>query len=174
MNKRVFSIFFLSALIAATPTEAADSLGRLFFTPAQRNALDAGKSLGKAGPVDPGPRNIFLNGVVTRSDAGRTVWVNGKAYHDTSPDGIQVKTDPAAPASTEIKVTGREQRARLKVGQQLDLNSGRVSGKTSSNPKVENVPNPSLPSHTNRPANADVTSPAASDKDGNTPATVTR
>jgi len=174
LNKRVFSIFFLPALIAATPSGAADAFGRLFFTPAQRNALDAGKSLAKAAPVAPGPRNVFLNGVVTRSDAGRTVWVNGKAYHDSSPDGIQVKTDPAAPANTEIRVRGRERRARLKVGQQLDLNSGRVSDKTSSNPEIENVPNPSLPSPTKKSADAEVPSPAAGDKSGNTPAPVTR
>jgi len=174
LNKRVFSIFFLPALIAATPSGAEDALGRLFFTPAQRNALDAGKSLGKAAPVAPGPRNVFLNGVVTRSDAGRTVWVNGKAYHDSSPDGIQVRTDPATPSSTEIKVKGRERRARLKVGQQLDLNSGRVSEKTSPNPEVENVPNQSLPSHTKKSADAEVSSPAAGEKGGNTPAPVTR
>jgi len=174
LNKRVFSIFFLPALIAATPSGADDSLGRLFFTPAQRNALDAGKSLGKAAPVAPGPRNVFLNGVVTRSDTGRTVWVNGKPYHDSSPDGIQVKTDPADPANTEFKVTGRERRARLKVGQQLDLTSGSISEKTSPNPEVENISNPSLPSRTKKSADAEVQSPAAGDKGGNTPATVTR
>ena len=73
----------------------------------------------------------MLNGVVTRSDAGRTVWINGKPYHDRSPDGLQVMTNSSSPESTEIRVRGRERPARIKVGQQLDLNAGTVGDKGS-------------------------------------------
>ena len=76
MRRAIFSVISFVGLFATAPGLAADSLGRLFFTPAQRNVLDAGKSLGKAAPVvpvAPGPRNVFLSGVVTRSDAERTV-----------------------------------------------------------------------------------------------------
>ncbi len=115
-----------SSIAAMTPGQAADSLGRLFFTPSQRNVLDAGKSLSKSAPVVPGPRTVFLNGVVTRSDSERTVWINGKAYHDGSPEGVQVKTDSATPGTTTIRVPGAGPSARVKVGQQLNVKSGKV------------------------------------------------
>ena len=169
------SVISFVGLFATAPGLAADSLGRLFFTPAQRNVLDAGKSLGKAAPVvpvAPGPRNVFLSGVVTRSDAERTVWVNGKAYHDKSPDGIQVKTNPSAPATAEIHVTGRERPARVKVGQQLDLNSGRVSEQASRMPDADSATKsaeamPPRLSHTKKsPATEEHPSPAAGDQGG--------
>jgi hypothetical protein len=104
----------------------AEPLGRLFFTPAQRSALDAGKHTVARAPVNPGPRTVRLNGVVTRSDAERTIWINGKAYYNGLPDGMQVKTNSATPGSTLIRVPGSASPARLKVGQQLDLNSGHI------------------------------------------------
>lgn len=128
----------LAGSIATAPSLAADSLGRLFFTPAQRNVLDAGKSLSKVAPVAPGPRTVFLNGVVTRSDAERTVWVNGKAYHDASPDGVQIKTDPAAPGVAAVGAPDANANAsvKLRVGQQLERATGKVS-ETHRNTAVE-------------------------------------
>ena len=126
MRKAIHAMFCLASLIAMAPGLAADSLGRLFFTPSQRSALDAGKSLGKSAPVAPGPRSVYLNGVVTRSDSERTVWINGKAYHGGSPDSVQVKTNSAAPETTTISVPGAGPSARVKVGQRLDVKSGKV------------------------------------------------
>ena len=126
MRKAVYAMFCLASLIATAPVQAADSLGRLFFTPSQRNVLDAGKSLGNSASVAPGPRTVYLNGVVTRSDSARTVWINGNAYHDGSPDSVQVKTDSATPETTTIRVPGAGPSARVKVGQQLDVKSGKV------------------------------------------------
>ena len=119
-------MFCLASLIAMAPGVAADSLGRLFFTPSQRNALDAGKSLGKSAPVAPGPRTVHLNGVVTRSDSERTLWINGKAYYGGSPDSVQVRTNSATPGTTTIRVPGAGPSAQVKVGQQLDVKSGKV------------------------------------------------
>ena len=114
------SIFTASGL-------SAEPLGRLFFTPAQRSVLDAGKYLATQAPVvAPAPRSVRLSGVVTRSDAESTVWINGTAYHDASPDGVQVKTDRAAPESTAIRIPGKTEKIRVKVGQRLDLNSGQI------------------------------------------------
>ena len=118
----------VAALVASTIIPAtgiaAEPLGRLFFTPAQRDALDSGKYSGAAAAL--GPRTIHVDGVVTRSDAERTVWINGRAYHDGSPDGVQVKTDPGAPASTSIRIAGKTATTRVKVGQRLDLNSDQL------------------------------------------------
>ena len=126
MRKAVSVAALVASLIVPATGKTVEPLGRLFFTPAQRNVLDAGKYAGAPAPVALGPRTIHLDGVVTRSDAERTVWINGKAYHDGSPDGVQVKTSRGAPASTSIRIPGKTATTRVKVGQRLDLNSGRI------------------------------------------------
>jgi hypothetical protein len=106
---------------------SAEELGRLFFTPTQRKVLDAGKLVStQKVPVKPGPRSVRIDGVVTRSDSDRTIWVNGTAYHGGSPDGVRVKTNPATPGSASIGVPGKSQSTRVKVGQRIDLNSGQI------------------------------------------------
>jgi hypothetical protein len=120
------AIVVVSAMVSAG-NWAADPLERLFFTPAQRKALDAGKYASpQSAPVKPSPKTVHLDGVVTRSDADRTIWINGKAYHGGSPDGVQVNTSPATPSSTSIRIPGKTASSRVKVGQQLDLNSGQI------------------------------------------------
>ena len=116
-----------TTLVASNVSAAADPMGRLFFTPTQRNVLDAGKfTVAPKTPPKPLPRSVQLNGVVTRSDADRTVWVNGKPYHNRSPEGMLIGTNPSTPGSTSIQVPGRGTSSRVKVGQHIDLNSGRV------------------------------------------------
>jgi hypothetical protein len=126
MTRVSLCLLLMVGSLAAEAAQESESIGRLFFTPTERNALEAGKSVRKSAPVARGPQSVQVNGVVTRSDSQRTVWVNGKAYHDGSPEGIQVTTNPGAPASTSIRIPGRTAAARVKVGQRLDLNSGRI------------------------------------------------
>jgi hypothetical protein len=127
MNKVFAASILVATSIITADGGAAEPLGRLFFTPAQRNALDAGKFASTKQAVQrPRPATIHLDGVVTRSDADRTVWINGRAYHDASPQGVQVGTNPATPASASVRITGKSSTTRVKVGQQLDLNSGQI------------------------------------------------
>ena len=143
--KRGFHILMvMAAIMPWCASNSAETLGRLFFTPAQRSTLDAGKQLAtprKAAPS--GPRAATLNGVVTRSDGERTVWVNGKAYYNGSPEGAEIKTSPATPANAEVRVSGQALAVRVKVGQQLDLNSGKVRESTRREPQAyEIMPSP--------------------------------
>ena len=126
MMKALSVVALVSGSIFTATGTSAEPLGRLFFSPAQRSILDAGKQVTKPVATVPAPRTVHLTGVVTRSDAESTIWINGTAYHDASPDGVQVKTDRAAPESTAILVPGKPARTRLKVGQQLDMNSGQI------------------------------------------------
>ena len=127
MRKALCVATLVAGSIIPGTSMAAEPLGRLFFSPAQRSILDAGKYLATQAPVVvPAPRTIHLSGVVTRSDSENTVWINGTAYHNASPDGVQVKTDRAAPESTAIRVPSKASSTRVKVGQRLDLNSGRI------------------------------------------------
>jgi hypothetical protein len=124
----------LLLLVCSTARAADEQLGRLFFTPQQRASLDAGRriSLVKKTVADKpaapsGPSAVELNGIITRSDGERTVWVNGKPYHDRSPQGMRVRTDPRKPASAEVRVANTRAAAQLRVGQRLDTRSGAIS-----------------------------------------------
>lgn len=118
----------LMLALLAPSVHAAEPLGRLFFTPAQRNTLDVGKQLDrpkKAGPTVRGPRSVTVNGIVTRSDGESTVWVNGGAA-GVKRKGTATITAKAYSASTaRVQVTGTN--AKLRVGQTLDRTTGKVT-----------------------------------------------
>ena len=169
---------FAGSIIPAAEM-AAEPLGRLFFTPAQRSVLDAGKPAATLVPVDPAPRTVHLTGVVTRSDAENTVWINGTAYHNASPAGVQITTDGAAPASTAIRVPGKTAATRVKVGQRVDLNSGQIQEDFTRRPAATEGaaapvgPPAARPVAEKKSKTVENTAPATGDKGGN-PATVAR
>jgi hypothetical protein len=124
--KHAAPMLLLAALCGAA--QAAEPLGRLFFTPAQRATLDAGKQLDlprKAGPTVRGPSAVTLNGIVTRSDGESTVWVNGAPAN--APRGTGNATIYAKPAGgSSARVTVMDSASKLRVGQTLDRRTGKV------------------------------------------------
>ena len=122
--KRAIPLTVLFALAAASPPAgAADDLGRLFFTPEQRQALDARRKArvpDKPAAVVVSP-TVRLDGYVKRSGGKSTVWVNGEA----------VDSPARLPASSAARVTvsagdgGRP--VNLKPGETLDRGNGEVS-----------------------------------------------
>ena len=106
------SLLLALVSLMSTAALADDGLGKLFFSPAQRAALDAGKQINQPGSADKQarkpdtPPSVTLNGVVVRSDGERTVWINGKPYQQRNPDGIRVKTNPSIPSAivTELEI----------------------------------------------------------------------
>lgn len=128
--RKLSGITLIAGVLTCAGALAAEPLGRLFFTPAQRNALDAGKTVGEPRtartPVQAsGPRELRLDGVVTRSDGESTVWVNGQASDLAPPPriGVAIKSDPAA---ARIKVQGKPGTRTIRVGQSLDTRTGDV------------------------------------------------
>jgi hypothetical protein len=123
----------LLAVITFIATDAViaqdDALGRLFYTPEQRAALNANIRSVTEQPQErtPVPRSVTLSGVVTRSDGERTVWVDGRAYHQGNPKDIRVITNSTNPADAELKVRGIRERMPVRVGQRLDPASGNTS-----------------------------------------------
>jgi hypothetical protein len=123
------TIAVLLALGAVTTYAADEPLGRLFFTPEQRAALDAGrriattkKSPSAAKPAAPrGPREIELNGIVVRSDGSQTVWINNQAYQDRQPRGMRVEVRD--PASAKIQVGRSGPKVDLQVGEAYQRSS---------------------------------------------------
>lgn len=125
--KRIQTIFLLLVLLPPA-LHAAEPLGRLFFTPAQRNSLDAGKELDmpkKAGPAVRGPRSLTVNGIVTRSDGESTVWVNGRQANIARPSAAPIHAKPSGSTGAKVRVLDSE--SKLRVGQTLDRRTGRIT-----------------------------------------------
>ncbi len=105
--------FLLLTLCGMFPNAQAGELGRLFFTPQQRQKLEFQETNNSSG--DSERRNyIIVNGVVQKHGGNRTVWINGAAQA-TEPGNDRNPT--AAP----VAVPGKPQPVQLKVGQKLLL-----------------------------------------------------
>ncbi len=105
------------ALLAAfglMPSAQANELGRLFFTPAERNQLEQAVKVRQAESGGGEQSVITVNGVIQRSDGSRTVWVNGKA---------QKSTATRDPNKTSIVVQGKSKPVEIKVGQRFVLDN---------------------------------------------------
>lgn len=105
-----------------TPGAVAQELGRLFFTPEQRQALDARRKArvpDKPAATAASP-TVRLDGYVKRSSGRSTVWVNGEPTEDA----------PRIPASSDGRVpvnTGDGAgRIGLKPGESVDRGGSEV------------------------------------------------
>ena len=108
MSRKICLTILLPALLV--PCVRAESLGRLFYTPAQRTQLE--REHGQAG--EHRAARITLNGIVQRSDGARTVWINGAAQN-ADDSGIQT------PDTHTVFIPGKSQALEIKVGQYLSL-----------------------------------------------------
>ncbi len=134
---------YLLIIFFADATLAADKLGRLFLTPEQRAQLEIVRAQrdrrlpitletepAPVAPVAQGPEIVTYDGMVRRSDGKSTVWINGKPVNERN----RIRSD------NEVSVTGlrrdgavsvaiplAERKASLKVGQRLDVNSGKIN-----------------------------------------------
>lgn len=111
----------LLALSLIVPCADAQELGRLFFTPEQRAALDARRRARvpdkpAAAPAVLSP-TTRLDGFVRRSGGPPTVWVNGVPTEDSA---------PGSDARVAVPVGESGARVRLKPGQTLDRGTGEV------------------------------------------------
>lgn len=132
MTKRITLLLLLSGVSCSSAVFAAEPLGRLFFTPAQRAALEAGKKISapraaRAPAAPRGPREVTLNGVVTRSDGESTVWVNGRALDERPASGISATASSSDPAAARVKLGGARNTVQMRVGQRLERSSGKIT-----------------------------------------------
>ena len=98
--------------LAPTRPAAADELGRLFFTPQQRQDLDRrrDRNIEEKEVVVEG--SVTVNGHVTRSSGKTTTWVNGVPQYDTY--------SGRDPGRVHL------QDGTVKIGQTLDRTRGEV------------------------------------------------
>lgn len=100
----------LLAALCLMPSARANELGRLFFSPAERNELERTHKLQQAENGGGEQPVITVNGVIQRSDGSRIVWINGKAQKSAS---------GSAPNKTLIVMPGRNKPVEIKVGQRF-------------------------------------------------------
>jgi hypothetical protein len=118
-----FLLALTLACVAVPSRAAAYELGRLFFTPEQRQALDRRRATNRAEEEAPqvteGP--LILDGHIERSSGRTTTWINGVPQYDENPAGRDAAQVTVVPNPGEPGVS-------LKVGQTYERASGEVSG----------------------------------------------
>lgn len=119
----------LLALAAASGPARAQELGRLFFTPEQRAALDARRKARipdkpAAAAVAPSP-TTRIDGYVQRSGGKSTVWVNGEAISEGSqPEDLRVAPRRGDPGRVSVSAGEGERSVDVKIGATLERGSG--------------------------------------------------
>src|SRR5512142_2145048 len=109
MNKSALSILLLTLSALAHTAQAAE-LGRLFFTPQQRQQLEyQGANGGNSSAESERHSYIIVNGVVQKKGGNRTVWINGKAQPAERGNDKNPTVEP-------VIVPGKSQPIHLKVG----------------------------------------------------------
>jgi hypothetical protein len=135
-------ILVVMQLIGVSAALAAEPIGRLFTTPAERSNLDYLRQAKKNLPVVVNTRNediaeaapvalpdaINLQGYVKRSDGKKgTVWVNDKALQENSGNkDVVVGKLPADGNRVPIKLPANGKHLTLKAGQVYDPENNRV------------------------------------------------
>ena len=165
----------LIVLMAGAGTAAGAEFGRMFFTPAQRAALDSfrkqniqsaivieddrDKDLVVAPPPPSGPEHMSVGGMVRRSDGKNTAWINNRAVEAGQPGGVNV-----APGKNDnrVKLTAPQsgRSFELKVGQTVDVTSGTIEEGYARRAVAKPVPVPE-PEPADKPAATSATTPQA-------------
>lgn len=106
----------LGCALAGAGAARAEEMGRLFFTPQQRQDLDRRRDTNVSEPEAGVESLVTVNGQVSRSSGRTTTWINGvpqyDAYRGRSADRVAIDSGSAA--------------VGVKVGQTLDRGRGQV------------------------------------------------
>ena len=122
------ALVILALALAPAPVRAQE-LGRLFFTPEQRAALDARRKArvpDKPAAERPASPTTRLDGYVKRSDGPSTVWVNGEGLLETSPEAPRIGATRRDDGRVSVPVGESGARVGLRPGETLDRGSGEV------------------------------------------------
>ena len=115
------SALALILVLTAAGAQAAP-LGRLFFTPERRTALERQRQLNIQEKTQETVEvsSVHLNGVVRRAGNKTTVWVNGRPQQvDNANAGISVRPSSRDVDRVNIRV-GEESSSSLRVGETLN------------------------------------------------------
>lgn len=110
--KNISYSLLLVAACAALPAHGAE-LGRLFFTPDQRDRLEYQYARTTNADGSGNHSFIMVNGVVQKQGGKRTVWINGAAQ--------QTSNNERNPGTVPVTVPGKPHPVPIKVGDRLIL-----------------------------------------------------
>ncbi|MBK7663632.1 MAG: hypothetical protein IPJ21_08845 [Sterolibacteriaceae bacterium] len=137
MKRRL--LLALCAVLLPLPAVAEQALGRLFFTPEKRAALERSRRLNLRQAQQMEGETLSLDGIVRRSDGSGTAWINGRPHYVADPrHGVAIGLQPGAAGAT-ISV-GDEAPSRLRVGESVNrgtrdkndlISNGRISSRRS-------------------------------------------
>lgn len=119
----------LSALLLAAAhapaVSAEETLGRLFFTPERREALDRQRQLNiqDTRQVNEDP-TLTINGMVTRSSGKRTSWINGATQNENEISGGTIVRPSGQGADKVVVQAGDSPTANARVGETVNRNTG--------------------------------------------------
>ncbi len=141
-------------LLLLTPTIwAAPAIGRLFMTPEERRQVDlhpertdaSGATNLRSNKLD--EDQITINGMVTRHNGKRTVWINRQPLQEGQNSALARPVGIPRPATVELALPGQTNTQWLKAGQSYDQISGTISeGFAKKDPPPANPASASLPS----------------------------
>lgn len=122
-------------LLAAAGVSAAEPLGRLFYTPAQRAQLDTLRAQKNVAPPaqetkEPPviPEALTYSGIVRRSDGRSTVWINKRMVNDgKAADDLSVSSRSRSDDRVSVRLPQAAGPVELRVGQSFDVQTGTVT-----------------------------------------------
>jgi hypothetical protein len=110
----ILNVLCLTLLNTPLAQAEQSQLGRLFFTPEQRQQFNYGKF--KEGD-NTTPDSLMLNGIVQKNGGTRTAWINGV------PQKIGL-SDEHNPSSVPLSIPNKARAITVKVGQQINVDTG--------------------------------------------------
>lgn len=115
-------------LLGCSQLAAAEPLGRLFFTPERRAALERQRQLNiQETQAAIEGATLTVSGIVQRSGGKNTAWINGAPVDERNAgSGVSVQIDRTTPGKT-IVVAGEEAPATLKVGEAINRTTRETS-----------------------------------------------
>ena len=114
-----------AVLLLPAFTAEAQELGRLFFTPERRAALERQRTQNVEEARTLQGTTMSLDGVVYRSSGKATVWINQRAQteNESSRTGVSAQISRKSPGSA-VLTPGEEAPTKLKVGETVNRATG--------------------------------------------------
>lgn len=130
------------------PASAQPPIGRLFFTPAEREQLDVARSQRKPAPqpsaaaerveAAPTTQSVTYGGIVRRSDGRSMLWINNRLVDEKDAlKGLSLKGRVKSDGSVTLRVPQTGGSIDVKVGQSVELQTGRVAEARKSPPDAQ-------------------------------------
>ena len=154
----------------AVPASGAPlQIGRMFFTPAERAQLDIARMQKKA-PASPAtaeraepppapPQIVTYGGIVRRSDGKSMLWINNRLVEEREAlAGLNLKGKVRSDGSVTLQVPDSGGSIDVKVGQSVEVHSGKVAEGRKTQPDAK------PPADDARPGGADARAAAGGGK----------